>query len=196
MAKFKNENGEELSLDDILNDSEYQAEFDKKIAKALEKNKTDVNAEVQKQLEAAIASREAEIRESIQKEMEDKQKEVEANAKLTTEEKYKKELDKVKQQVVDYQTRLATSERRDKIEKYITEKGYNKDIMKLVNPAALQDSEVEAKIDEINEIFTGSVSKELDIKLKENADKQLGDKSKGSKGPEFNFGFSSIRPTK
>ena len=74
--------------------------------------------------------------------------------------------------------------------------GVGKDIMKLVNPAALQDSEVETKIDEINEIFTGSVSKELDVKLKENADKQLGDKSKGSKGPEFNFGFSSIRPTK
>lgn len=194
MAKFKNEEGQELSLDDILNDSEYQAEFDKKIAKALEKNKTDVNAEVQKQLEAAIAARETEIRESIQQEMEDKQKEAEANAKLTTEEKYKKELDKVKQQVVDYQTKLATSERRDRIEKYIAEKGYNSSIMKLVNPANLQDSEVEAKIDEINEIFTGSVSKELDEKLKENADKQLGDKSKG-KGPEFNFGFSSIRPT-
>ncbi len=196
MAKFKNENGEELDLDKVLeSDAEYQSAFDKKIAKALEKNKTDIDAEVSKKLEEALAARETEIRASIQQEMEDKQKEAEANAKLTTEEKYKKELDKVKQQVVDYQTKLATSERRDKIEKYIAEKGYNKDIMKLVNPAALQDSEVEAKIDEINEIFTGSVSKELDVKLKENADKQLGDKSKGNKGPEFNFAFSSIRPT-
>ena len=55
-------------------------------------------------------------------------------------------------------------------------------------------AEIETKIDEINDIFTGSVSRELDKKLKENAHKQLGDKSKG-KGPEFNFDFSSIRPT-
>ena len=41
-----------------------------------------------------------------------------------------------------------------------------------------------------------SLNKYLMDFLKENADKQLGDKSKGSKGPEFNFGFSSIRPTK
>lgn len=195
MAKFKNENGDELSLDDILNDSEYQAEFDRKVAKALEKNKTDIDAEVQKQLDTAIANREAQIRESIQQEMEDKQREAEANAKLTTEEKYKKELDKVKQQVVDYQTKLATSERRDKIEKYIAEKGYKSSIMKLINPAVLQDSEIETKVDEINDILNSSISEGLDEKLKEVADKQLGDKAKGGKGPDFNFGFSSIRPT-
>ena len=67
MAKFKNENGEELDLDAILGeDSEYQAAFDKKIAKALEKQKADVDAEVKKKLDAALAGREEEIRKSIQ----------------------------------------------------------------------------------------------------------------------------------
>ena len=65
MAKFKNENGEELNLDQILGeDGDYQAEFDKKIQKALEKQKTDIDAEVQKKLDAAIAGREEEIRKA------------------------------------------------------------------------------------------------------------------------------------
>lgn len=196
MAKFKNENGEELDFDKILEaDGDYQSAFDKKVAKALEKNKADIDAEVAKKLEEALASREVEIRESIQKEIEEKQKEAEANAKLTTEEKYKKELDRVKQEAVDYKTKLAISERRDKIEKYIADKGYEASLIKLINPAAIQDSEIESKVDEVNEIFAGSVSKELDKKLKENADKQLGDKGKG-KGPEFVFDFANLRPNK
>ena len=86
MAKFKNENGEELDFDKILEaDGDYQSAFDKKVAKALEKNKADIDAEVAKKLEEALASREAEIRDSIQKEIEEKQKEAEANAKLTCE---------------------------------------------------------------------------------------------------------------
>lgn len=189
------ENENVKTLDELLNgDSNLQAEFDKKIAKALEKNKVDTDAEVQKKLDEAISKREAEIRASIQQEIEEKQKEVEANAKLSTEEKYKKELDKVKQQVVDYQTKLSISERRDKIEGYIKEKGYSSDILKLVNPATMSDSEVESKIDEINELWNNSVSKGLDEKLKETADKNLGDKSKKG-APDFKFDFPSIRPT-
>ena len=108
MAKFKNEEGTELTLDQILGeDSEYQAEFDKKIAKALEKNKANIDAEVQKKLEAALATREEEIRKNIQDEMEAKQKEAEENAKLTEAEKYKKELDKVNQKMLGYENKIA-----------------------------------------------------------------------------------------
>ena len=82
MAKFKNENGEELDLDAILaEDGEYQAAFDKKIAKALEKNKADIDAEVNKKLEAALAGREEEIRKAIQEDIDAKQKEAEEMAK-------------------------------------------------------------------------------------------------------------------
>ena len=78
MAKFKNENGEELNLDQILGeDGDYQAEFDKKIQKALDKQKTDIDAEVQKKLDAAIAGREEEIRKAIQDDIEAKRKEAE-----------------------------------------------------------------------------------------------------------------------
>ena len=72
MAKFKNEEGQELGLDDILQDAEYQAEFDKKIAKALEKNQATIDEQVNKKLEAAIAAREEEMRKNIQEKIDAK----------------------------------------------------------------------------------------------------------------------------
>ena len=50
------------------------------------------------------------------------------------------------------------------------------------------------KLDELNERFTASVSKALNEKLKENPDKVLGDKN-GSKMPQFDFHFQSVKPT-
>lgn len=196
MAKFKNEEGTELTLDQILGeDSEYQAEFDKKIAKALEKNKTNVDAEVQKKLEAALATREDEIRKNIQDEMEAKQKEAEENAKLTEAEKYKKELDKVNQKMLGYENQIALRNRQDKIDAYIEEKGYDPKIRKFINASTITDEQIQAKVDEVNDTFSDSVSKALDAKLKEEGDTILGNKGK-KEGPQFEFAFTPIHGEK
>lgn len=193
MAKFKNEEGQELGLDDILQDAEYQAEFDKKVAKAIEKSKGDIDAEVQKKLDAALAGREEEIRKNIQEEMDKKAKEAEELAKMTEAEKFKKQLDQVNQELLDTKNKLAIADREKKMKSYIKEKNYNADILDLVKPENVTDANFEGKLDEINEKLTAAVSKELNEKLKENPDKILGDKN-GNKGPQFDFGFQSIKP--
>ena len=194
MARFKNEEGQELGLDDILQDAEYQAEFDRKVAKAIEKSKIDINAEVNKKLEAALLDREKEIRENIQEEMDKKAKEAEENAKLTEAEKFKKQLDQVNQELIDTKNKLAISDREKKMKEYVKQKGYSSDILDLISASAITDAQVESKLDELNERFTASVSKALNEKLKENPDKVLGDKN-GSKMPQFDFHFQSVKPT-
>ena len=197
MAKFKNENGEELNLDQILGeDGDYQAEFDKKIQKALEKQKTDIDAEVQKKLDAAIAGREEEIRKAIQEDMEAKRKEAEENAKLTEAEKFQKELDKVKQELADAKKKNAISDREKAVEKYIKEKGYNREaIMEFIDVSTLPDT-FQDKIDSVNEKLTEMVSKGVNERLKDVDEKVLGGKGKKDDGDGFHFDFQSIKPAK
>ena len=191
--KFKNEAGEELTLDQILEDSDYQAEFDKKINKALEKQKTDIDAEVQKKLDSAIAGREEEIRKNIQEEMERQKAEAEENAKLSEAEKYKKELDKVNQRLTDAENKNKINDRRDAVEKYIKEKGYDRDaIMDFVNIESLPDA-FQDKIDTINDKLNDRISKGVNERLKDVDDKVLGGKG-GNDKPVFDFHFQSVKP--
>lgn len=198
MAKFKNENGEELDLDAILGeDSEYQAAFDKKIAKALEKQKADVDAEVKKKLDAALAGREEEIRKSIQDDIEAKQKEAEEMAKLSEAEKFQKELDKVKQQLAAAEKKNAIADREKALDKYIKEKGYDRDaILEFVDVSTLPDT-FQDRIDSINDKLQERVNAAVNERLKDVDEKVLGHKGgKDSDGVEFNFDFQSRRPNK
>ena len=198
MAKFKNENGEELDLDAILGeDSEYQAAFDKKIAKALEKQKADVDAEVKKKLDAALAGREEEIRKSIQDDIEAKQKEAEEMAKLSEAEKFQKELDKVKQQLAAAEKKNAIADREKALDKYIKEKGYDRDaILEFVDVSTLPDT-FHDRIDSINDKLQEIVNAAVNERLKDVDEKVLGHKGgKDSDGVEFNFDFQSRKPNK
>ena len=197
MAKFKNENGEELDLDAILGeDSEYQAAFDKKIAKALEKQKADVDAEVNKKLEAALAGREEEIRKAIQEDIEAKQKEAEETAKLTEAEKYKREIDKINQKLAEAERKNAISDREKAVDKYIKEKGYDRDaILEFVDVSNLPDT-FQDRIDSINEKLQERVNKAVNERLKDVDEKVLGNKGgKGGDGVDFDFNFASKKPT-
>ena len=197
MAKFKNENGEELDLDAILGeDSEYQAAFDKKIAKALEKQKADVDAEVNKKLEAALAGREEEIRKAIQEDIEAKQKEAEETAKLTEAEKYKREIDKINQKLAEAERKNAISDREKAVDKYIKEKGYDRDaILEFVDVSNLPDT-FQDRIDTINEKLQERVNKAVNERLKDVDEKVLGNKGgKGGDGVDFDFNFASKKPT-
>ena len=195
MAKFKNAEGQELGLDDILQDSEYQAEFDKKIAKALEKNQASIDAEVNKKLEAAIAAREEEMRKNIQEEIDAKAKEAEENAKLSEAEKYKKMLDQTNQKLADYENRIAISDREAKMKKYIKEKGYDADaILDLVSPASVTDANYETRIDEINDKLTEKINKAVSARMQDDADKHLGGKGGKQDMPTFDFNFQGVKP--
>lgn len=196
MAKFKNEEGQELGLDDILQDAEYQAEFDRKIAKAIEKSQANADAEFQKKLDAAIAAREEEMRKNIQEEIDAKAREAEENAKLSEAEKYKKMLDQANQKVADYENRIAVVDREKKMKEYIKEKGYDAEaILDLVSPSSVTDANYQTRIDEINDKLNNVISKGVSARLKDEGDKVLGGKGTKSQ-PDFEFNFQPIHPTK
>ena len=197
MAKFKNEEGQELGLDDILQDAEYQAEFDRKIAKAIEKSQANADAEFQKKLDAAIAAREDEMRKNIQEEIDAKAKEAEENAKLTEAEKYKKMLDQANQKVADYENRIAIVDREKKMKEYIKSKGYDAEsILDLLSPSSVTDANYETRIDEINDRLTSIISKGVSARMKDEGDKVLGGKGSGKPTQDFEFDFQPIHPNR
>lgn len=184
--------GDELTFDEILADPKYQAEFDKRVAKALEKA-TAAKEDEWKKKEQELAGREEEIRKNVLEEMEAKQKEAEELAKMTEAEKYKKLLDQKEQESLAMKKRLEIIDRQEKINKYVEDKGYSTKVLKLVNPAAITDAEIESKVDEVNATLSEVVSTELNEKLKEIGDEKLGKAGGKGDGPQFNFGFTPIK---
>jgi hypothetical protein len=185
--------GEEMTFDEILQDPKYQAEFDKRVQKALEKSNAAKEEEWKKR-EAELANREDEIRKNILEEMEAKQKEAEENAKLTEAEKYKKEMDKLAQSNLEMKNQLAIINREKKMRAYIKDKGYDAEaILEFVKPEHVTDTNYADEIDKTNTLFSERVSKGVNDKLKEDPDVLLGNKGK-KEGPEFNFGFTPIKP--
>lgn len=184
--------GEEMTFDEILQDPKYQAEFDKRIAKALEKNNAAKEEEWRKK-ENELAGREDEIRKNILEEMEAKQREAEENAKLSEAEKYKKEMDKLTQSNLEMKTQLSIINREKKMRAYIKDKGYDADaILEFVKPEYVTDTDFEDKIDNANNLFSERISKGVNDKLKEDPDVLLGKKGK-DQGPQFDFGFTPIK---
>lgn len=182
-----------LTFDEILEDPAYQAEFDKRVEKAITKSLAAKEDEYKKR-ESALAGREDEIRQSILEEMEAKAREAEENAKLTEAEKYKKQLDKLTQDNLSLANQVAVMNRQKKMEAYAKEKGYSTDILQLVKAETIKDAEVEDKLDAAHDLVAKAVSADLNEKLKEHPDVLLGDKSKKGE-PTFDFGFQSIKPT-
>ena len=80
------------NLDVLLQDPKLQAEFDKKLEKAINKALKTKEQEYQKQtaaLQASITTEKEKMRENILEEIEQKKKEAEELAKMTVEERYK-----------------------------------------------------------------------------------------------------------
>ena len=87
---------ETQNLDVLLQDPKLQAEFDKKLDKAIAKALKAQASEHEKQkaaLQASITTEKEKMRENILEEIEQKKKEAEEMAKLTVEERYKKQID-------------------------------------------------------------------------------------------------------
>ena len=163
-----------LTFDEILEDATYQAEFDKRVQKAIEKSMAAKENEFREK-ERALANKEEEIRKNVLEEMEAKAKEAEDNLSM--------------------QNQLSIIAKEKKAANYVKEKGYDPKVLKLMQDriASIKDVDLEDKIDETNTLFSESVSAGLNEKLKENPDVMLGGKGK-KEGPQFDFGFQSIKP--
>ena len=161
-----------MDFDKILEDPKYQAEFDKRVAKSIETAKTKWDQEA-----------------------EAKRKELEEEAKLTAEEKIKKQMEKLTQENEVYKANEAKRAMKDASLEYIKSKGYSNAIADLVDLSSFKDeNDMHTKLDNINTNLSNTISRELDNKLKENGYSDLtSNKGDGRKDDMFNFNFTPVK---
>ena len=183
------------NLDVLLQDPKLQAEFDKKLEKAINKAIRAKDSEFEKQkavLQASITTEKEKMRENILEEIEQKKKEAEEMAKLSVEERYKKQLDQQDLKIAEYEKELSLIRRRDKITALVTEKGYDPRLLSLLRAEDIStDEEIEDYVDKRNQIFLEATNARVQTLLKDHPDVLLGDKKKKNTEPEFNFNFAS-----
>ena len=186
---------ETQNLDVLLQDPKLQAEFDKKLEKAINTALTKKEQEYTKResaLQATISTEKEKMRQNILEEMEQKKKEAEEMAKLSMEERYKKQIDNQELKIAEYEKELSLIRRRDKISNLVAEKGYDPRLLSLLRAEDVAtDEEIEDYVDKRNAIFLEATNSRVQSLLKDHTDVLLGDKNKKSNEPEFNFNFSS-----
>lgn len=186
---------ETQNLDVLLQDPKLQAEFDKKLEKAITKAIKAKEQEHQKReatLQASISAEKEKMRENILEEIEQKKKEAEEMAKMTVEERYKKQLDQQDLKIAEYEKELSTIRRRDKITALVNEKGYDPRLLSLLRAEDVSsDEEIEDYVDKRNQIFLEATNARVQTLLKDHPDVLLGDSKKKKAEPEFNFNFST-----
>ena len=181
------------NLDVLLQDPKLQAEFDKKLEKAISKAIKTKEQEYSKReaaLQARITTEKDKMRENILEEIEQKKKEAEEMAKMTMEERYKKQLDQQELKIAEYEKELTTIRRRDKITALVAEKGYDPRLLNLLRAEDVSsDEEIEDYVDKRNAIFLEATNARVQSLLKDHPDVLLGDSKKKKAEPEFNFNF-------
>lgn len=183
------------NLDVLLQDPKLQAEFDRKLEKAINKAVKAKDSEYQKReaaLQASVTTEKEKMRQNILDEMEKKKKEAEENAKLTVEERYKKQIDQQELKIAEYEKELNTIRRRDKIAQVVSEKGYDPRLLSLLRAEDVSsDEEIEDYVDKRNQTFLEATNARVQSLLKDHPDVLLGDSKKKKAEPEFNFNFPS-----
>lgn len=183
------------NLDVLLQDPKLQAEFDKKLEKAINKALTNKEQEYSKResaLQASINTEKEKMRQNILEEIEAKKKEAEEMAKMSMEERYKKQIDNQELKIAEYEKELSLIRRRDKIATIVADKGYDPRLLQLLRAEDVAtDEEIEDYVDKRNQVFLEATNARVQTLLKDHPDVLLGDKKKKSSEPEFNFNFAS-----
>ena len=183
------------NLDVLLQDPKLQAEFDKKLEKAINKALTNKEQEYSKResaLQASINTEKEKMRQNILEEIEAKKKEAEEMAKMSMEERYKKQIDNQELKIAEYEKELSLIRRRDKIATLVADKGYDPRLLQLLRAEDVStDEEIEDYVDKRNQVFLEATNARVQTLLKDHPDVLLGDKKKKSNEPEFNFNFAS-----
>lgn len=183
------------NLDVLLQDPKLQAEFDKKLEKAINKALTNKEQEYSKResaLQASINTEKEKMRQNILEEIEAKKKEAEEMAKMSMEERYKKQIDNQELKIAEYEKELSLIRRRDKIATIVADKGYDPRLLSLLRAEDVAtDEEIEDYVDKRNQVFLEATNARVQTLLKDHPDVLLGDKKKKSQEPEFNFNFAS-----
>lgn len=143
------------SLDELLKDPTLQAEFDKKVAKALEKNA-----------------------EKLKEEWEEKAKadrtEAERLAKLTEAEKQKELLDKANKGKLEAENKLKAYELKEEAFKIAKGKNLDTDLLSTIDFTVETADSIKTKIDSLETVFNKAVESTVKSKLKQSSPYNVG----------------------
>lgn len=160
----------EMSFDEFLSNPKNQAEFDRRTSKALDT-----------------------ARKTWEEDYSKKQAEIEANAKLSAEERAKKQLADITKERDELKQNIAKKDMEEKGRDYIKSKGYNNMISDLIDLSAFPDEEsMQKAIDNINGKLSQAINRGVDSRTRERGYRTQPTINKKPEN-EFNFGFQKIK---
>lgn len=145
----KQEETAKKSFNELLNDKDYQAEFDKKISKALETSKNKWEEEYQRKLE-------------IEK------TEAEKLAKMDSEQKLKYEKEQSDLKAQEYQSKLNAYELKEQALKIAREKSIDVSLLDLIDFSKETADGVNSKLENIKTMFDKTLEAKINERLKQN----------------------------
>ena len=159
-----------ITFDDFMSDSKNQAEFDRRVNKALDT-----------------------ARKTWEEDSSKRQAEIEANAKLSAEERAKKQLADITRERDELKANIAKATMENKGKDYIKAKGYNNLISDLVDLSSFTDEEeMMKKIDDINGKLAQAINRGVNTRTQERGYRTQST-IKPKKEPGFDFNFSKIK---
>lgn len=153
-----NEATPKLSFDELLKDPDYQREFDKKVAKSTEK-----------------------ARAKWQKEADEKRSEAENLARMSEEEKFKYEIDKLTKERNDIESKLNAYELKNEAQKIAREKGMDISLLDIIDFRKENAESVKEKIEIISKSVASAMEKQLNERLKQAEPKSVSQASNAKK---------------
>lgn len=134
-----------MTFDEFLSDSKNQAEFDRRVSKAIDT-----------------------ARKTWDEDNAKKQAEIEANAKLSAEERAKKQLADITKERDELKSTISKRDMREKGLDYIKSKGYNSMISDLVDLSSYSDEATMNKaIDDINGKLSKAINSSVNSRTQE-----------------------------
>lgn len=146
--------GTKATFDDLLKDKDYQAEFDKRVSKAITTREANLKDELRKQWEL---------------EQNEKLSEAEKLASMNEKQKHEYELKKIMREKEEAEATLNAYKLKDQTLKMAEEKGLPSSLVELLDFRQIKAEDVENKINSILEVYKKAVENGINEKLKEPA---------------------------
>ena len=148
----ENSTGTKATFDDLLKDRDYQAEFDKRVSKAITTREANLKEELRKQWEL---------------EQNEKLSEAEKLASMNEKQKHEYELKKIQREKEDAYAELNAYKLKDQTLKIAEEKGLPSTLVELLDFKQIKAEDVETKIDGILDVYKKAVENGVNERLKE-----------------------------
>ena len=136
--------GDPLSFDDFLKDPKNQAEFDRRVSKALETSRSKMQAEINTKVQEAVT-------------------EAEKMAKMNAEQKAQYEREKKEKEMADREAAITKRELMATAKEQLTEKGLPTSLAAVLNYASAE--ECSASIEAVGKAFQEAVEKAVNDRL-------------------------------